>query len=822
MLEAIWQDVRVAGRLLRKSPIFTLTAAMSLAVGIGANTAIFSLVNAILLKARPGIQQPERLVDVGRARDGRGFDNSSYPNYVDLRDQAESFAGLAAYRLEPTAMSLRDPEGIANAEAERVYVTTVSENFFSVLGTTAAAGRLFGPGDDAQALVHPTMVLSYALWERNYNRDPGVVGRTVLVNGTEATVVGVAEDHFRGTNFVRPDAWLPIGSFPIFNGSGGAPGLLAERRGVWLMLAGRLQPGATQPQAQAELATIAAQLENAYPDSNRGMTWRVAPSSLVPMAIRGPITGFLGLLMTIVALVLLIACVNLVGVLVARSTTRRREVAVRLAIGASRGRLMRQLVTETLLLFGLGCGAGLFVAHGLLRLLAGATGALPFPVALDLAPDARVLLFTILLTLVSGLLSGLLPALQSARADLVTGLKDDAGRLVFKGVRVRGVLLVGQVALSCVLILAAALLARSLQQAAEIDPGFDASGVDVVALDLTMGGYAGDAAAVFTGQVMDRVRNLPGVTHAALTRVIPLTGDSMRFGRIALPGEDLQREAIQADWNVVSPGYFDTLRVPVVRGRAFTDADGPDTPRVAIVNQTFAQRVWGDADPIGQRLALESFGTTSQLTIVGLARDSKYRTLGERPMSFIYVPLAQQFDSRMSLLVRTAGGATAIPEVRSALRDLNANLPVVRAERLADATAIALVPQRIAAALAAGLGIVGLLLAAVGIYGVTAFTVAQRTREIGLRVALGADRAQVLRMVLRQGLVLAALGVGLGLASGAAASRLLSSWLYGAGPADVLAYAAVGALFLVISTIASYLPARRAARINPLIALRVD
>jgi predicted permease len=825
MLQTTWQDVRIAGRLLRKSPTFTITAALSLAVGIGANTAIFSLVNALLLKARPGIHQPGQLVDVGRSTDGRGFDNSSYPNYIDLRDEARSFAGLAAYRLEPIAMSLRDAEGgPGNAEAESIYTITASENFFSVLGTNAAAGRLFGPDEDARARTHPTMVLSHALWERKYNRDPGVVGRAVLVNGTETVVIGVAEDHFRGTNFISPDAWLPIGSFPTFNAQriGGADDLLAMRRGVWLALIGRLQPDVAPAQAQAELTTIAAQLERAYPDSNRAMTWRVAASSLVPTPVRGPVTGFLGLLMTIVGLVLLIACVNLVGVLVARGMSRRREVAVRLAIGASRGRLVRQLVTETLLVFALGCGAGVLFASWLTNLLASTTSSLPFPVALDLGLDRRVLLFAVLLTLMSGLLSGLLPALQSARTDLVMGLKDDPGRVVFRRVRLRGALVVGQVALSCLLFLAAALLTRSLQHAAEIHPGFEASGVDVITLDLTMGGYSDEAAAGFAEQVIDRVGSLPGVTHVAVSRVIPLTGNAMSFGRVGRPGQDLRRDAIQADWNVVSPGYFETLRVALVRGRAFTDADRSGGPRVTIVNETFARQVWGDADPVGQRLALESFGTTGELTVVGVARDGKYRTLGEHPVPFIYVPLAQQFDRRLSLLVRTAGGTTAIPAVRAALRDLNANLPLIRAERLADAVAIALVPQRLAATLAAGLGLVGLLLAAIGIYGVTAFSVAQRTREIGLRVALGADRSEVLRLVLRQGLLLAASGVALGLALGAMASRLLSSWLYGTGAADGVAYAAVGVLFLAIAGAASYLPARAAARINPLAALRVD
>ena len=818
MLEAVGQDVRLAFRLLRKSPVFTLTAALSLAIGIGANTAIFSLVNALLLKSVPGVDRPATLVDVGRARRGRGFDTSSYPNYLDLKQRVSALAGLAAYRVEPIAMSLRD--GAAGTEPTRIYTTTASGNYFSVLGTRAAAGRLFTDEEDATARVTPTVVLSEALWERNYHRDPAVIGRTVLLNGVNTTIVGVAEAGFRGTSFMAADAWLPIGAHPVFNP--GSDGMLTERRIVWLLLVGRLAPRVPAAQAQAQLLTVSTQLASEYPEVNRELSWRIAPSSIVPAPFQGAVSGFLAVLMAIVSLVLLIACVNLAGVLLARGAHRRREVSVRLAIGAGRGRLVRQLVTETLLVFAFGCAGGLLLSQWLTRLLASLTAALPVPVAIDLNPDARVLLFAVAITLVSGLASGLVPALQAARTDLVTAIKQDASAPGFRRQRLRSGLLVGQVALSALLFLAAMLFARSLQQANRIDPGFDATQADVVSLDLAMGRYRGDAAVRFGEQLMERVRQRPGVTHVALTRMIPMNGGGMSLGALAPAGSDPRRDEIDADWNIVTPDYFETLRIPILAGRGFTSADRAGAPAVAIVNQAFARRAWPSSSPIGQRLVRQTPDARSELVVVGLARDSKYRTLGEPPLPYIYVPHAQQPSEEMALIVKHRGTASAVAGVRAALAELDPNLPIIRAQRLDEAVSLGLLPQRVAARLAGSLGLIGLLLAAIGIYGVTAFAVAQRTREIGVRLALGASTSEVLRPVLRQGLLVTGMGVTIGLATGAVASRLLSGLLYGLGGEDPVTFVTVALVFVATAGLASYLPARAATKINPLRALRVD
>ena len=819
MFDVVRQDIRVALRLLRRSPLFTLTAAASLAVGIGANTAIFSVINALLLKSVPGVSSPAELVDVGRSRQGRGFDTSSYPNYLDLKQRVSALSDLAAYRVEPIAMSMRDPA--LGGEAERIYTTSASGNYFSVLGTRAEAGRLFAGTKDAAARVAPTMVISDALWDRKYQRDPSVIGRTVIVNGVNTVIVGVAETGFRGTSFMAADAWLPIGAHPVFNP--GSDQMLTERRIVWLLLVGRLAPGATQAQVQAQLSTVARQLAAEHPDTNKDISWRLSASSVVPAPFQRPVSAFLAILMVIVGLVLLIACVNLAGVLLARGAYRQREISIRLAVGAGRGRLIVQLVTETLVIFAIGCAGGVLLSMWLTQLLGNLTEALPVPVAVDLAPDARVLMFAAGITFLSGLLSGLVPALQAARTDLVTAIKQDAAAQGFRRQRVRGALLVGQVALSCVVFLAAMLFTRSLQEAARIDQGFDSAHVDIVAMDFAMGGYRGADAARFGDELVQRTRALPGVEGAALTRMIPLSGGGMGLGGLAAVGHDPATEDIAADWNVVTPGYFKTLNIPILAGRDFTAADRDGAPAVAIVNATFAERVWPGQSAVGQRLVRETPEGKSELTVVGVARNGKYRTLGESPLAYIYVPHAQQSMTDMTLIVKSAGGAGgALPSVRAALHELNPNLPIIKAQSLSEAVSIALIPQRVAARLAGSLGMLGLLLAAFGIYGVTAYTVAQRTREIGVRVALGAPRAQVVGLILRQGLALTVTGVALGLATGALTARLLSSLLYGLGAQDPITFAMVGAIFLGIAGLASYVPARTAVKIDPLRALRVD
>ena len=813
MIDSWLQDTRFAVRLLRKSPLFTLTAALSLAIGIGGNATIFSVANAMLLRAMPGLERAERLVDIGRTRGESGFDTVSFPNYTDLRDRTTSFTGIYAHQFEPSPMSLGGPDG-----AERVYGVLVTANYFSVLGTRPHAGRLLEPQDDGAPGTGAVAVLSYDLWTRRFGADASVIGRQITINGFPFAVVGVAPRGFQGTTILKGDLWVPVTMLSQAMPDRSAS-LFQSRGATWIFMGGRLKDGVSIAQANAELAAVAAALEREHPRTNAAMSFRASPIAVVP-GMTATLAGFLGLLMGLVAVLLLVACVNLAGMLLARGAARSREIAVRLAIGARPGRIARQLMTETMVLFLVGGAAGLAVSGALTAALLRLLPALPVPLSIDISTDWRVVAFTGAVSLVAALLCGLVPILHARRRDLVPALKTDALGGTPSRLRLRNVFVVGQVMLSLVLVITALLFMRALNHAAHAPTGFNVTNVDVVSIDLALARHSAQSGPGFVRDLLDRVRALPGVVSASAAVDLPLDGGRMGFGSLRVPGAaSADRDGrFAADWNIIEPGLFRTLDLRLLRGRDFDQRDTAASAAVAIVNEAFARAAWPNEDPIGRVVIAEP---DVRMTVVGVAVDAQFMSIGAAAEPYIYVPLTQRYQSNTNILAKTSG-TSAIPDIRTLIRNMNPNLPVTEALSLSDVTAVGTIPQRIAAAVAGTLGVVGLLLAAIGIYGVTSYAVSRRTREIGIRVALGADRDEVLRLFLKQGLVLTATGVLLGVLVAAATTRVLSGLLFGVGGLDPLAFGTGSALFTTVAMLAAYLPARRAVRVEPMAALRSE
>ena len=814
MLETVWQDARFAVRMLRKSPLFTLTAALSLAIGIGANATIFSVGSAMLLRPMPGVGASHRLVDIGRHRGNDDFDTVSYPNYLDVRDRATSFTGIYAHTLEPAPMSLT-----IDGQAQRIYGGLVTGNYFDTVAVRPELGRLLRREDDGVPGSDAVAVLSHDLWTTRFGSDPAAVGRQVTINGSPFAIVGVTPRGFQGTTLMKVDLWVPMSMLTSAMPSR-SDQLFTSRGATWLFMGGRLRDGATIDQANAELATIAAALEREHPATNARMGFKAHPVAVIP-GITKIVAGFVGLLMAIVTLLLLIACVNLAGMLLARGAARGREIAVRLAIGAGQGRIARQLLTETAVLFVAGAAAGLALSQWLTALLLSVLPQLPVPLYVEISTDWRVVLFTVMMSLVASVVCGLAPALQARRTSLVPSLKGESGGGQPAKLRLRNVFVVGQVTLSLVLVIAAGLFIRALDHAASTPTGFDQRNVDVVALDLSLARYDQTTGRTFIDELLRRTRALPMVESAAVAVDLPLDGGNMGFGALKVPGAPGGRSNgdIDADWNLIAPGFFDTLDMRLARGRDFEAGDSAGGPPVIIVNEAFARAAWPDGDAVGRQVESDAFGERAQLTVVGVAADARMRSIGEPPRPYVFLPIAQLYEGSIKLLVKTRG-QTAATEIRSLVRAMNPNLPVTETLPLADVTAIGTIPQRIAGAISGTLGVVGLLLAAIGIYGVTSYAVNQRTREIGIRVALGADQRTVMRLILSQGLALAGLGVLIGVALAGAAAQLIRGLLYGVSGLDPIVFGSAALGFTAIAVVASYIPARRALAIDPMVALR--
>jgi predicted permease len=816
-MHTILQDLRYTLRTMRRSPGFTAVAILTLALGIGANTTIFSWMQGFVARPLPLVRAPERLVALEtRAPGGVGW-SVSYPNYADWREQARTVDGIIATSM--MQFSLRAAgEGGGEGTAQSAWGLFVSANYFDVLGIRPLLGRGFLPAEDSVPRGAPVTVLSYGLWQRQFGGDPGIVGKEVLVNNQPFTVVGVAPRSFGGTwvglNF---DLYVPVMMQPALSPGAG----LIERRGTyWLQGYARLKPGATVAQARTELNAIQERIGEVHAAA-RGTGVIVTPFDrqgaqewLRPVFIA---------LLAVTGLVLLIACANIANLLLARAAGRRREVGIRLALGASRGRLISQLLTESLFLATLGGGAGVLLSVWARPWLGALIPTTQYPVDAALysgSLDARVLSFTAAATVLAALAFGLAPALRASRPELVPALKDGGGDRGVARTRLGGGLVVAQVALTLVALVSSGLFLRTMHAMREADVGFrDPEQVLLVSTNLHLAGHKRATGEPFMDRLLERARALPGVSAAGLAMSVPLGFGGGSGSTVKIEGYTPQRdENMSVSYNSVSPDYFRTMGITLVRGREFGDDDRAGSLPVAIVNESFAERYWPGEDPIGKRFD----PTTGQwLTVVGVAKDGKYEQLDDPPQPFMYFPLAQWYSADITLHLRATGDPNAlVSTVRKSFEALDPGLPFLQPRTLEEHMGAAMLAQRLGALLLSVLGAIALALAVIGLYGVISYGVSQRTRELGIRVALGAGRGEVLRLIIREGMGLAALGVAIGIVGAFAGGRLLASQLYGVSPADPLTYAAIALLLAGVALVASYIPARRAARIDPMLALR--
>ena len=812
-MTTLLHDLRYAGRLLRKSPLFTSIAILTLALGIGMNTAVFSAVETMLLRPLPGIPEATRLVQVFRTWPGFPYGATSPAHYFDVRTRSAGvFSGIAVWDFAPLNLS-------AGGRTDRIMAQMVSANFFATLGVHAARGRTFTADEDTKPGAHPVAVLSHAGWQSVFGGDPQIIGRTILLNGHRYTIVGVTAPDFRGpVPIVVPVLFVPLMQIAEIEPSSRRH--IDDRGSNYLNCIARLQPGVTIERASDRMKAIVAELREVYPDEYKdsGMLLLSQADAGIHPKFHGTQVALSSVVMAVVVLLLLIACVNVANLFLARARDRGREMAVRLSLGAGRGRLVRQLLTESIV-FSLAAGAaGLAVAWGVISLVNRVR--LPIDIAID--PDLRlngtVLLFTLVVALLTGMLFGLMPALQATRPSLVPALKGEAPAGGSRS-RMSRPLVVAQMALSLILLVCSGLFVRNLRAATTLDKGFTSDNLLLAGVDPGMNGYDRARTDDFYRRLSQRLADMPSVRGFAFADEVILGLGSSDMG-VSLPGyTPSKNENMQVNYNVVSPGYFATLDMKLLRGRDFTARDDSSAQKVVVVNKRFVDRFWPGQDGMGKRFRAGG----RDLTVIGIVATAKYNSLGEEPKPFMYYPLAQDRHTALAIHVRTAGDPAAFaPRLRAEVAALDPDLPLTDVRTMNNFLGVALFPARIVGAVLGVFGLLGLILAAVGVYGVMSYSVSQRTREIGIRMAIGAARNEVVRLVMRQGMTLVLLGTAIGLAGAFAAARLLKGILYGSGALDIVSFTTIPFILLGVAMLAIWIPARRAASVDPMRALRSE
>jgi predicted permease len=811
-MNSLWQDVRYSLRVIAKAPGYAAIVILTLALGIGANTTIFSWINSALLNPVPGLAKPSEMLSLTVGKPGEPF-GFTYPDLQAVRASQQSFSGISACWF--AVMSLTN-----KGKPERIWGMVATANYFDVLGVRPILGRGFLPSEDEKPGGAPVAVISYRLWQTRFGANPNIVGQIININEHAYTIIGVTPAVFQGSQTgVRTEIWVPITMEAQLLPGGD---LLNDHHNFWLLVLGRLKPGVTAQQAQAELTLLLKREAKNYPEEHQGKeTVTVYPLWRNPWGLNEFFSTLLPMLMAIAGVVLLLACANVANLMLVRSVGRRRELAIRMSLGASRWRLVRQLLVESLMLALAGGGVALLITAWTAGTLMSFLPTISFPLWLDMRADRTVMLVTLVISLLTGVIFGILPALRASGIAPVAVLKEESGSASggLRKARLAGGLVVAQISLSLLLLICAGLFIRSVMSARQINPGFNSHNVSIASYDLFASGYSDVTGSEFNRQLVTKLEALPGVESLALASREQL-GFAYDSTSVKVQGYVPQsNESMETQENVITPNYFHTMQIPIVKGRDFTPQDAKSSQRVVIVSEAFVNRYWPRQEALGKQV--NSDLTHEWFTVVGVARDTKVKSLNEKATPFLYLPLYQVYRPQMIVQARVAGDALAFGKtLETTIHQLNADVSVYDVDTVDRSEDFTFFGQRVAGTFVGAFGVLALILATVGIYGVTAYTTRQRTHEIGIRMALGASKEDILRLVLVHGLKLMLAGVGLGLVLAFGLTRFLVSLLLGVTSTDALTFSSVAILLCGVALFACFMPARRAMRVDPMVALR--